>query len=120
MTETITSHATDENGKLKREVTVEYKNPAPASNCNRNQERILCLNAILRNWVRIYVPAGSKLIEFKGSTKPVKTYDELGKTVFEGFLEVPTEGLAKIIVSYTLPDKIQSQNYKLYVQKQPG
>ena len=120
VTETITSHATDENGKLKREVTVEYKNPAPASNCNRNQERILCLNAILRNWVRIYVPAGSKLIEFKGSTKPVKTYDELGKTVFEGFLEVPTEGLAKIIVSYTLPDKIQSQNYKLYVQKQPG
>ena len=120
VTETITSHATDDNGKLKREVTVEYKNPAPASNCNRNQERILCLNAILRNWVRVYVPAGSKLVEFKGSTKQVKTYDELGKTVFEGFLEVPTEGFAKIIVTYTLPDKIQSQNYKLYVQKQPG
>lgn len=120
VTETITSHVTDDGGKLKREVTVEYKNPAPASNCNRNQERILCLNAILRNWVRVYVPAGSKLVEFKGSTKPVKTYDELGKTVFEGFLEVPTEGLAKIVVSYTLPDKIQSQNYKLYVQKQPG
>lgn len=120
VTETITSHATDDGGKLKREVTVEYKNPAPASNCNRNQERILCLNAILRNWVRVYVPVGSKLVEFKGSTKPVKTYDELGKTVFEGFLEVPTEGLAKIVVSYTLPDKIQSQNYKLYVQKQPG
>lgn len=120
VTETITSHTTEDNGKLKREVTVEYKNPAPASNCNRNQERILCLNAILRNWVRVYVPAGSKLIEFKGSTKPVKTYDELGKTVFEGFLEVPTEGLAKIVVSYTLPDKIQSQNYELYVQKQPG
>ncbi|MBI4973892.1 DUF4012 domain-containing protein [Candidatus Roizmanbacteria bacterium] len=120
VTETITSHSTDEGGKLKREVTVEYKNPAPASNCNRNQERILCLNAILRNWVRVYVPAGSKLVEFKGSTKPVKTYDELGKTVFEGFLEVPTEGLAKIVVTYTLPEKIQSQNYKLYVQKQPG
>lgn len=120
VTETITSRTTDDNGKLKREVTVEYKNPAPASNCNRNQERILCLNAILRNWVRVYVPAGSKLVEFKGSTKPVKTYDELGKTVFEGFLEVPTEGLAKIVLSYTLPEKIQSQNYKLYVQKQPG
>lgn len=120
VTETITSHTTGDGGELKREVTVEYKNPAPASNCNRNQERILCLNAILRNWVRVYVPAGSKLVEFKGSTKPVKTYDELGKTVFEGFLEVPTEGLAKIVVSYTLPEKIQSQNYKLYVQKQPG
>jgi len=120
VTETITSHTTGDNGKLKREVTIEYKNPAPASNCNRHQERILCLNAILRNWVRIYVPAGSELVEFKGSTKLVKTYDEFGKTVFEGFLEVPTEGFAKIIISYTLPEKIKSQNYKLYVQKQPG
>ena len=120
VTETITSRSADDNGKLKREVTVEYKNPVPASNCNRNQERILCLNAVLRNWVRVYVPAGSKLIEFKGSIKPVKTYEELGKTVFEGFLQVPTEGLAKMVVTYAPPDKIQSHNYKLYVQKQPG
>jgi len=120
VTETITSKATENSGKLNREVTVEYKNPAPASNCNRNQERILCLNAILRNWVRVYVPVGSKLVDFKGSTKQVRSYDELGKTVFEGFLEVPTEGMAKIIVTYTLPDKIQANDYKLLIQKQPG
>ncbi|PIY72370.1 hypothetical protein COY87_01310 [Candidatus Roizmanbacteria bacterium CG_4_10_14_0_8_um_filter_33_9] len=120
VTESITSQAIDKNGKLTKEVTVEYKNTEPASNCNRNQERILCLNAILRNWVRVYVPLGSKLIEFKGSTKDVRTYDEFGKTVFEGYLEVPTEGIAKIVVSYTLPDTIKSSNYKIYIQKQPG
>ncbi|MFA5136297.1 MAG: DUF4012 domain-containing protein [Patescibacteria group bacterium] len=120
VTETITTKAVDQKGTLQKEVTVEYKNPAPASNCNRHQERILCLNAVLRNWVRVYVPAGSKLIEFKGSTKKVKTYDEFGKTVFEGFLEVPTEGMAKIIVTYTLPASIDSGNYRVYVQKQPG
>ena len=120
VTESIVSKATDNGGVIQKELTVEYKNPEPASNCNRHQERILCLNAILRNWVRVYVPVGSKLVEFKGSTKTVKTYDEFGKTVFEGFLEVPTEGMAKIIITYTLPSTIQSKDYSLYIQKQPG
>lgn len=120
VSESLTSKAMNKNGKLTKEVTVEYKNPYPHSNCNRNQERILCLNATLRNWVRMYVPQGSKLVEFKGSSMPVKTYDEFGKTVFEGFLEVPTEGMAKIIVTYELPAKVNKNDYKLYVQKQPG
>ncbi len=120
VSESITSKVTGEsNGLLQKEVTVEFKNPYPHSNCSRNQERVLCLNATLRNWIRIYVPAGSKLIEFKGSSKTVQTYDELGKTVFEGFLEVPTEGMAKVIVTYSLPSKVNG-DYKLYIQKQPG
>ncbi len=120
VSESITSKAEKKNGALTKEVTVEYKNPYPHSNCNRDQERIVCLNATLRNWVRIYVPKGSKLVEFKGSTMKVKTYDEFDKTVFEGFLEVPTEGMAKIIVTYTLPATITEGNYKAYIQKQPG
>jgi hypothetical protein len=120
VSESVTSKATSKGARIAKELTVEYKNPYPHSNCNRHQERILCLNATLRNWVRIYVPQGSKLIEFKGSTMPVKTYDEFGKTVFEGFLEVPTEGMAKIVVSYELPATVTKNTYKLYVQKQPG
>lgn len=120
VSESITSTATDKNGSLERKVTVEYRNPYPASNCGRHQERVLCLNAILRNWIRVYVPAGSKLVAFQGSTKPVRTYDELGKTVFEGFLEVPTEGMAKVIVTYTLPSRITADKYSIMVQKQPG
>jgi len=120
VSESITSKAEKKNGALTKEVTVEYKNPYPHSNCNRDQERIVCLNATLRNWVRIYVPKGSKLVEFKGSTMKVKTYDEFDKTVFEGFLEVPTEGMAKIIVTYTLPASITEGSYKAYIQKQPG
>lgn len=118
--ESITSAATTKNGSLEKTVTVEYRNPFPASNCSRHQERVLCLNAILRNWVRVYVPTGSKLVSFNGSTMPVRTYDELGKTVFEGFLQVPTEGMAKIVVTYTLPSKITADNYSMMIQKQPG
>lgn len=113
-TETITSKTV----KNQREVEVEYKNPYPASNCNRQQERILCLNAPLRNWVRIYVPKGSKLVSFDGSQMKVQTYEDLGKTVFEGFLVVNPMGMSKIKIVYTLPTSIDSSD--LLVQKQSG
>lgn len=116
--ETITSKSTKENGTTKREVQVEYRNPYPASNCNLEQERVLCLNAPLRNWVRIYVPKGSKLVSFEGSTMKVQTYDELDKTVFEGFLIVNPMGLAKINVTYTLPQSVDAS--RLLIQKQSG
>jgi len=100
-----------------REITVNYKNPYPHSDCNLERGG-LCLNATLRNWVRVYVPKGSKLIEFQGSLKKVQTYDELGKTVFEGYLEVPTQGKALIKVKYTLPSNISPKS--ILIQKQPG
>src|SRR3989339_1618183 len=98
-----------------REVVIVFRNPYPASDCNLERGG-LCLNAILRNWIRFYVPKGSELIEFKGSTKKVQTYDELGKTVFEGFLEIMPMGQGKVIVKYTLPSTVDTKNYSLLVQ----
>lgn len=117
-TETIVSKSTQENSTTKREVKVEYRNPYPASNCNLEQERVLCLNAPLRNWVRIYVPRGSKLVSFEGSSMKVQTYEDLDKTVFEGFLIVNPMGLAKINVTYTLPTSVDAS--RLLIQKQSG
>jgi len=102
-----------------REVSINFRNPYPASDCNLERGG-LCLNATLRNWIRFYVPLGSKLISLKGSTKKVQTYDELGKTVFEGFLEVPTQGQATVIVKYILPSSVDTKNYSLLIQKQAG
>lgn len=113
--ETVTSETKDN----QREVTVNFKNPYPHSDCNLERGG-LCLNATLRNWIRFYVPKGSKLISLQGSIKKVQTYNELGKTVFEGFLEVPTQGQATVIVKYTLPSNIDLNNYSLLIQKQPG
>ena len=101
----------------KREITVSFKNPYPHSDCNLERGG-LCLNATLRNWIRVYVPQGSELIEFIGSTKKVRRYDELGKTVFEGFLTVNPKGSAQVIVKYQLPKTVDSR--KLLIQKQPG
>lgn len=100
-----------------REVIIDFRNPYPHSDCNLERGG-LCLNAVLRNWIRIYVPKGSKLKSFQGSKKKTLVYDELGKTVFEGYLEVPTQGKATIVVEYTLPSDILTDS--ILIQKQPG
>ncbi len=103
------------NGK-KRRLMIEFKNPYPHSDCNLERGG-LCLNATLRNWIRIYVPQGSKLISFKGSQKKVNIYEDLNKTVFEGFLEVPTQGKALVTIEYTIS---KDNTNSILIQKQPG
>jgi len=118
--------AVGSDGTVTRTVTINYKNPHKHSNCSLEQsEKLgvggLCINATLRNWLRVYVPEGSKLVSFTGSERKTLTYDELGKTVFEGFLGVEPEGKATVKLVYTLPFKVQNKaDYSLLVQKQPG
>lgn len=119
ISESITSKTkTNDNGKVTREVTIDFRNPYPHSDCNLERGG-LCLNATLRDWIRFYVPKGSSLIAFKGSEKKVQTYDELGKTVFEGYLEVPTQGKATATIQYSVPSEL-GRNYRLLIEKQPG
>ena len=106
-------------GGIQREVVLTYKNQYPQSDCNLERGG-LCLNAPLRNWLRVYVPKGSKLVKFEGSQKTVETYDSLGKTVFEGFMTVKPMGSAKVTITYTLPESLKSKDYSLLIQKHPG
>lgn len=124
--EIISDTKIEADGKVTRSLTIEYKNPYKHSNCSLEEsEKLgvggLCINATLRNWLRVYVPEGSKLISFTGSEKKTLTYDELGKTVFEGFLGVQPMGKATVKISYELPFKVKNKaEYDLLVQKQPG
>lgn len=118
---TITS-ATEikSDGTVERTLTIEYKNPYRPSDCNLERGG-LCLNATLRNWLRVYVPENSSLISFQGSEKKVQTYTDLGYTVFEGFLQVKPQGKSSVVVKYTLPFKVKNEkDYELLIQKQPG
>ena len=94
-------------GTIKKIVTVNYKNPYPPSDCNLERGN-LCLNALHRNWIRIYVPKGSKLIDSKGSEVKMTTYDDLDKTVIDGFITVRPKGVATLKVTYVLPFKVSS------------
>lgn len=113
-------------GTATTKLVIDYKNPFPGSDCGLESGG-LCLNAPLRNWIRIYVPKGSKLIDSKGSQspkegnpQPLEAMEDLNKTVFEGFLIVNPLGSAKLELSYTSPVKLVDGKYKLLIQKQPG
>ena len=119
-TQSITSKTRlNDQGKVSREIIIEFRNPYPHSDCNLERGG-LCINATLRNWIRFYVPEGSELVSYEGSKKKMQTYDELGKTVFAGYLEITPMGKAQVVVKYILPSNISSKNYKLLVQKQAG
>jgi hypothetical protein len=104
---------------ITKEITINYKNPHAPSDCNLERGN-LCINAVLRDWIRIYVPLGSKLVDSKGSEVKMTSYEELGKTVFEGFLTVRPLGSAEFTISYTLPFKVKDGSLPLLIQKQPG
>jgi len=111
-----------EKGEIRKKVTVKYQNRAPASDCNLERGG-LCLNAPYRDWFRFYVPQKSQLEKLTGSEVEVKTYEELGKTVFEGFFgdkfPVYPKGIGKIVVEYKLPFESE-ESLPLLIQKQPG
>lgn len=97
-------------GSIKKKISVEYKNPQSFNNW---------LNGINRDYVRFYVPKGSKLISSKGSEEPVITIEDLGKTVFEAFVQVRPQNSRKLEIEYSVPYDPKG-DYKLLIQKQPG
>jgi len=121
VTEALTEdYALGSDGSITKTVTVDYKNPYPPSDCNLERGN-LCLNAVLRDWFRIYVPKGSELVSSKGSEVKMISYDELGKTVFEGFLTVRPQGETNLTLTYKLPFKLAENSVlPLLIQKQAG
>lgn len=110
-----------ESGEVVKTLTLNYKNPEPPDDCSLERKAGLCLSATLRNWVRIYTPKGSELLESKGSEVEIVTSEDLGKTVFEGFLKVNPLGSSRLVVKYKLPFKMQKgSDLKMLIQKQPG
>ena len=91
-------------------LTIKYKNP---------QKHDGWLNGPLRDWFRVYVPKGSKLVDSSGSEVPVSTTEDLGKTVFDGFFTLRAEGVIELKLVYKTPVKL-SKGYKIKIQKQPG
>src|SRR3989344_5968685 len=110
---------TSGDGTVTKTVTITYTNPQKASDCNLESGG-LCLNGILRDWVRLYVPDGSQIVEVLGSDVAAVANKDLGKTVIEAFIELRPESRTKLVVKYTLPFKHQGGDYKLFIQKQPG
>ncbi len=99
---------TNESG-TKNTLTIKYKNP---------REKDKWLNDDTPTWLRVYAPAGSKLIDSKGSELQVTTSEDLGKTVFSGFFVLRTKSLHTITLTYETP--VTTKPYQILVQKQGG
>lgn len=118
--EVDSSYEIGKDGTITKTVTINYKNPYPPSDCNLERGG-LCLNAEYRDWIRIYVPKGSELVDSKGSQVKLTTYEELGKTVFDGFLTVRPKGTKTFTITYKLPFKLEKGSpLPVLIQKQPG
>ena len=114
------NYSVDPSGGVTKTVTITYKNPFPPSDCDL-EHGSLCLNATLRDWIRVYVPKGATLISSVGSQVKMTTYEELGKTVFEGFLTVNPLGSSTLVLKYKLPFSITNKSdLPVLIQKQPG
>ncbi|MEX2012805.1 MAG: DUF4012 domain-containing protein [Candidatus Levyibacteriota bacterium] len=109
----------DGDGTVTKTVTINWKNPHAASDCNLERGN-LCLNAAFKDWVRVYVPKGSTLVDSKGSEEKIKTYEDLGKTVYEGFVTIRPKGAATLTITYKIPVKFEKDTLSLLMQKQPG
>src|SRR4030066_1065726 len=97
-------------GSVEKTLTISYKNPEKYDGW---------LNSVLPNWVRIYVPKGSEILEVNGLEDRKDSYEEFDKTVFAGFFELRPQGISNVKVKYKLPFKVKDV-YKYYIQKQPG
>lgn len=103
-------------GTVTKTLTLTYKNPQQYF---KESGTNLTLNGKFRDWLRVYVPQGSKLISADGFETGQTVSDDLGKTVLEGFFTLTPQNTKRITLKYTLPMKIKGA-YKLLIQKQGG
>ena len=105
---------------IEKTVTINFKNSHKASDCNLERGG-LCLNSVYKTWFRIYTPKGSKMLDSRGSEVKVTSYEDLDKTVFDGFISVRPLGTATFTIAYALPKNIKGEKeLPLLIQKQPG
>lgn len=103
-------------GTVTKTVTLTYNNPQGESVQTEGGRK---LNGLFRDWLRVYVPKGSELIEAKGFETGQAVGEDLGKTVFEGFFTLAPLNTKTITFKYKLPFKMKSP-YKMLIQKQGG
>ncbi|MBI2019900.1 DUF4012 domain-containing protein [Candidatus Daviesbacteria bacterium] len=111
VTQEVTQEIKIEKGKVIKKITINYENPQPFNSW---------LNTINRDYIRFYVPKGSKLLSGTGADEEVRQIeDDLGKSVFETFITVRPKNSRTLRIEYEVPYDPKGE-YKLLIQKQPG
>jgi len=76
------------------------------------------------DYVRVYAPRGSRLLEVSGNAQLPEVSEEAGKAVFSTLLTLAPGQAHELVFNYSLPTylatDLASGQYRLLVQKQPG
>ncbi len=95
-------------------VTIKYSYPQPGAEYSPFVKRF-------RDWVRVYAPLNSRLINVTGSAEEAVTDQERNKTYFTGYIELGPGESAEMTFKYELADSVVKNGvYNLYIQKQSG
>ncbi len=81
-----------------------------------------------RTYTRVYVPRGAELLRSEGfitedkkrEAKKAELSEDLGKTVFGGYLIIEPRETKTVTLEYLLPPTMAPSSYTLYAQKQAG
>lgn len=111
-----------EDGKITKTLTIKYKNPFPGSNCNLEAGQ-LCLNAVLKDWVRVYLPKGAEIEKTQGfDEETVNEEDDEDLPDFkvvQGVFRLAPQSNSSLVITYTVP-YTDTEKYKLQIRKQAG
>ncbi len=108
-----------EGGKVKKQVELTYRNTHPPSNCNLEKGE-LCLNGMLNDWTRWYVPKGTTIDEALGLEPGFKlNTDNPDFDIIEGVFRLSPNSQTKVRITYTAP-YTKAGDYAIRLQKQGG
>jgi hypothetical protein len=111
-----------QDGMINKTVTIKYKNPFPGSNCNL-EAGLLCLNAVLKDWVRIYLPKDAEIESTQGfdegtvNEEPDEDLPDF--KVVQGVFRLAPQSNASLVIKYTVP-YTDTKTYRLELRKQAG
>lgn len=101
-----------DSGIWQKTVKIKYYNPQPLDNW---------LSYYYKDFVRLYVPLGSKLVSINGEMENWGSWEELGKTVFGAYFVAAPQEEHFLTFIYDLPSGAVGKDfYQLLVQKQSG
>lgn len=81
------------------------------------------LVGVNNNYIKVYIPQGSKLIKAEGFENKVDVYNEGEKTAYGSNFTLEPKQKKTVSISYELPFRVKSgklMKYSLYMQKQAG
>jgi hypothetical protein len=115
------------NDGLKATLTLTYTHTAPAGAepiCDRAARYGNSYDALINrcywDYLRVYAPGGSELLDADGLNQPAVEPGERGTTVFAGSFALRPGDQHVVTLRYRLPEDVLSSPYRLFVRKQAG